>query len=373
MNIQRRRRTTWGLAMSLAVLTPLGVAAGAQTGAGGQQTTPATSQDSANSQNSTTDQNAAPMTDRSSAHNTATAGNEKGTLQGLVIGRDGSKMTVKTADSPKATVILSDATKAVEKGGFLGLSRKDLGIAQLVPGLLVKVEGAYNSDHELVAKKIMFSRTSFNTATAIDAGLNPVNQQVAAAQDRLRSDRKDIEQSQQDIARNSQDIGTTKQGLDATNQATASNTQGIGKANQRFGTLDQYDTKDSVTVNFANGKTAVTKADRDHLTDFLKGVSNMTGYMVQVQGYASAVGSAALNQRLSAERAEAVLAIIQQSGVPLTRILAPAAMGTVDQVGDNHKRSGQAQNRRVVVTVLVNKGITGGASTTASNTGNPSN
>ena len=56
-----------------------------------------------------------------------------------------------------------------------------------------------------------------------------------------------------------------------------------------------------------------------------------------------------------------VPAIIQQTGVvPLTRILAPAAMGISDQIGDNAKsKSGQAQNRRVVVTIVVNKGITG--------------
>jgi outer membrane protein OmpA-like peptidoglycan-associated protein len=82
--------------------------------------------------------------------------------------------------------------------------------------------------------------------------------------------------------------------------------------------------------------------------------------MIEVQGYASAVGSPVLNQRLSNERADAVLAIIQQTGVvPMTRILAPAAMGTTNEIASDRTRSGQAQNRRVVVTIVVNKGITG--------------
>ena len=89
--------------------------------------------------------------------------------------------------------------------------------------------------------------------------------------------------------------------------------------------------------------------------------------MIQVQGYASKTGSPTLNQKLSSERADAVLTIIQQSGsVPLTRILAPAAMGTTEQVADNHTHAGQKENRRVVVTVLVNKGITGASGQTAS-------
>jgi OOP family OmpA-OmpF porin len=289
-----------------------------------------------------------------------TAAAQDATVQGLVIGRSGPNMAVKTADSPRLTVVLSDSTKATEKGGFLGMDRKDLGIAALVPGLSVKVEGTYDPDHQLVAKKVTFSRASLVTAKQIDAGLHPVNEQVAAAQDQLRSDRRDIDQSQNDIAKNSQDIDATKQGLAATNEATAGNTQAIGQANQRFGTLDTFVTKDSITVNFANGKATVTKKDKDQLTDFVKSAADTPGYMIEVQGYASTSGSAALNQKLSAERADAVLAIIQQTGVvPMTRILAPAAMGTTNPVSDEHGRSAQAQNRRVVVTIVVNKGITG--------------
>lgn len=289
-----------------------------------------------------------------------TAVAQEATVEGLVVGRSGPTMLVRTGDSPKLTVLLSDSTRATEKGGFLGLDRKHPGIVDLVPGLAVKVEGSYDPDHQLIAKKVTFSRTAMNTARQIDAGLNPVNQQVAAAQDQLRTDRKDIDQNQQDTAKNSQDIDTTKQGLAATTAATASNTQGIGQANQRFTTLDQYEDKGSITVNFANGKATVSKKDRDQLTDFVKSAANTPGFMIEVQGYASSVGSAVLNQRLSSERADAVLAIIQQSGaVPMTRILAPAAMGTTNPVSGDHTRSAQAQNRRVVVTIVVNKGITG--------------
>lgn len=314
MNIQRRLRTTASLGISLAMFTSVAIAAGAQ----------------------------------------------EATIEGLVIGRDGPTMSVKTHDAPRLTVLLSDSTKATEKGGFLGLDRKHPGITELVPGLAVKVEGTYNPDHNLIARKVIFSRNSLRTAKQIDAGLNPIAQQVAAAQDQLRSDRRDIEQNQQNIARNSQDIDTTKQGLADNVQVTGANTQAIGKANQRFTQMDQYETKGSITINFANGKANVTRKYKDELTDFVTQAANTPGFMVQVEGYASATGSPTLNQRLSSRRADAVLAIIQQTGVvPLTRILAPAAMGTTNQVATNHTRKGQAENRRVIVTILVNKGITG--------------
>jgi outer membrane protein OmpA-like peptidoglycan-associated protein len=297
------------------------------------------------------------------------AGNQQATVQGLVIGRDGPNMAVRTADSPRLTVVLSDSTKATEKGGFLGLSRKDLGITQLVPGMQVKVEGSYNPDHQLVARKVTFSKSSYETAQQIDAGLNPTNEKVAAAQDQLRSDRNDIEHGQQDLASAKQDINTTQQGLAANVQVTGQNKQAIGQTNTRIGTLDQYDTKDTLTVSFANGRSAVTRKYKDQLTDFVKQAADTPGAMIEVQGYASKVGSAALNQRLSSERANNVLTIIQQAGVPLTRILAPAAMGTTEQVASNHTRTGQAQNRRVVITIVVNKGITGDDNATTASTG----
>jgi OmpA-OmpF porin, OOP family len=320
MHNQRRLRTICGLATSLVMFTSLGLTAVAQ------------------------------------------QANQQATVDGMVIGRDGPEMAVKTPETPRIIVVLSDSTKATEKGGFLGWERKDLGIAALVPGLAVKVEGSYDADHKLVAKKVTYSRTAMTTAKQIDAGLYPTNAEIAAAQDQLKSDRRDIEQNQQDTAKNTADISTTEQGLATTTAATTANTQQIGQTNTRIGTLDQYETKDSVTVTFANGKAIVNKKDQEALTDFVKAAADTPGFMIEVQGYASAVGPAALNQRLSSERADAVLAIIQQTGVvPMTRILAPAAMGTTNPVSTDHTRKAMAQDRRVVVTIVVNKGITGGS------------
>jgi flagellar motor protein MotB len=49
----------------------------------------------------------------------------------------------------------------------------------------------------------------------------------------------------------------------------------------------------------------------------------------------------------------------QQGGVPLTNVLAPGAMGTTGQVAPDNTVEGQAENRRVVVRILQNKGIAG--------------
>ena len=298
------------------------------------------------------------------AGGSASAFAQDATVQGMIIGRDGPTMYVKTDANTRQIVTLQDNTPATQKGGFLGLSHKNLGIAALVPGLMVKVDGTYDADHKLVAKKVQYTSGSMRTAKQIDAGLTPVNAKVAAHEDAIRSARRDIESAQADIAASKQKIADNQ----AQEQADALTAQsGIGKTNGRIGQLDQYVEKGTMTVNFRNGSAVVSEADKEQLEDFLKTGSATQGYMVQVQGFASKVGSAAVNQRLSSERADAVLTIIQQSGlVPMTRILAPAAMGTTNQIGDNHSRAGQKENRRVVVSIMVNQGITGGADTTAS-------
>jgi len=288
-------------------------------------------------------------------------------VQGMIIGRDGPTMYVRTDPSTRQIVVLQDNTQATEKGGFLGMSHKNLGVAALVPGLAVKVDGSYDADHKFLAKKVEFTRGSMRTANQIDAGLSPVNAKVAAQQDAIMSARRDIESTQADIAATKQTVATNAQ-LEQQDAAQAK--QGISATNGRIGQLDQYEEKGSVTVNFRNGSATVSKDDKDKLEDFIKTAASTPGFMVQVQGYASAVGNPRVNQRLSSERADAVLTIIQQSGaIPLTRILAPAAMGTTNQVADNHSRDGQKQNRRVVVTILVNKGIAAGAETASVSNG----
>ena len=111
---------------------------------------------------------------------------------------------------------------------------------------------------------------------------------------------------------------------------------------------------------FANGKVTIDPQYQPKLLELCQKAKTVNGYVIQVKGYASAVGSAALNQKLSQERAANVTDFLeQQGGIPLTNVLAPGAMGTSKQVAPDTSAEGQAENRRVVVRVLQNKGIAG--------------
>jgi outer membrane protein OmpA-like peptidoglycan-associated protein len=86
----------------------------------------------------------------------------------------------------------------------------------------------------------------------------------------------------------------------------------------------------------------------------------MKGYIVEVTGYADSTGGAAMNTKLSEDRAKAVITYLQQQGgVPIRHIVAPGAMGEYGSAAPNETKAGRAENRRVEVKILVNKGIAG--------------
>ena len=143
-------------------------------------------------------------------------------------------------------------------------------------------------------------------------------------------------------------------------QKIAANKAAIDAAVARFGQLDDYYIFDELTVNFANGQVKVDPRYDAQLLALAEKAKTIDGYVIEVHSYASAVGSVALNQQLSEDRADNVTNIlIQQGHIPLTRMLAPGAMGESHQVGSDKTEKGQAENRRVVVRVLQNKAIAG--------------
>ncbi len=277
---------------------------------------------------------------------TSSAAAQDSQIQGLIIGRSGATMSVKTQDSETITVALTPDTQVQEVEGAFKLRKKELGLTALIPGLPVQVKGTMNDKHQLVADTVKFKGSDLKAAQDIQAGLAPTQQQVAANQTQIQATEKQTAAQQQEIA--------------ASQAKIAANKAEIAAANKRFGELGEYNILGEVTVYFGNGKVDVDPKFKPQLIDLATKAKTITAYIIQVQGYASAVGSAALNQKLSMERANNVLAILEQDGqIPLTNILAPGAMGTSDQVAPNSTAESQAENRRVVVKILQNKGIAG--------------
>jgi len=279
-------------------------------------------------------------------------------IQGVIDGRSGPNLSLKTVDSPPdTTVVLTDSTDVGEIEGVFHGRTKQMPMTALIPGLPVQVSGTTNDQNQLVADSVKFKGSDLKAAMDAQAGLQPTEQAVAANTAQIQQTEAQLAAQK---AATQAALAAQQAQLTAEQQKIAANKAAIAADNKRFGELGDYNILGETTVYFGNGKVTVDPQYQTQLIQLAQKAKGITAYILQVQGYASAVGSAALNQKLSSERASAVTAILeQQGGVPLTNMLAPGAMGTSDQVDSDKTAEGQAQNRRVVVRILQNKGVAG--------------
>jgi len=274
-------------------------------------------------------------------------------VKGNIISRGGNTMTMTTMDGSKVVVVLTDSTDVQQLQGALKARKKEMSMAALIPGLACEVQGSYNAQNQLVADWVRFTGEDLEQAQSAQAAVHAT--QVQAAKNQA-----ELQQQADALAAQNAALKAQQQALDKQQAEIAANKAQIAATSARFGQLDDYYILDEVTVLFGNGQTKVDPKYTQPLMDLVAKAKEYNGYNIQVKGYASSVGSAALNQKLSEERAANVSnIIIQQGHVPLTAMLAPGAMGESRQVGSDQTEQGQAENRRVVVQALLNKGIAG--------------
>jgi OOP family OmpA-OmpF porin len=274
-------------------------------------------------------------------------------IEGLVKARNGDAMIVGMPGSRDVTVLLTDDTQVGQVQGVFKARRKQMSMAALIPGLAVKVEGTYNEQNQLVAKSVSFKGNDLEDAEKIEAGLHETKVQV-------QQNQAELEKQNAELKAHNEALQQQQAQLTEHQAKIAANKVAVDAAIARFGQLDDYYNIDEVTVYFANGKIKVDPKYSPQLLELAGKAKSIEGYMIEVKGYASSVGSVTLNQQLSEDRADAVTNILVQQGhIPLTRMLAPGAMGEAHQVGNDKSAEGQAENRRVVVRVLQNKGIAG--------------
>jgi outer membrane protein OmpA-like peptidoglycan-associated protein len=279
-------------------------------------------------------------------------------VKGMIISRTGETLIVKTADGNK-TVVLTDDTKTKDDRGIFGLDQQMSSVV-LIPGLKVDVDGTSDEQGRFIAKTITVDGDDLETAEMVQSGLHPTAEQVAANVQRLESHSGQLESHQVQLAAQKENIGTNQQNIAGNKQQIEANIQNIEENTKRFMALSEFDLKGQATVNFGVGSSKISAADQEELKKLAQAAIGNTGYIVEVMGYTDATGSPAMNTKLAEERAKAVVTyLIQQGGVPVRHIVAPGAMGEYGPAAPNETKAGRAENRRVEVKVLVNKGIAG--------------
>lgn len=286
------------------------------------------------------------------------ASGEKMKLKGVVVKRDADTFTVRDLTGNDTVVRLTDRTTVKTKGGFL---RSGTNYAQtnILRGLNLEVEGRGGSSGELVADSVRFNETDFRTARAVDSRSAPLEDRATASEGRIS----EVEQNAQKLSGQLDELAAVSNaargGAKAAQETADSAVAGVNATNDRISALDDYVPQDTAAVNFRPGSSVLTADGKTKLDAIATKALNAKGYVLEVTGFADSTGNTNFNRQLSQRRADAVIRyLVENHQIPLRRIVTPYGFGESNPVADNKTRVGRAENRRVEVKVLVNKGLT---------------
>lgn len=224
-------------------------------------------------------------------------------VEGIIVTNKDGKLTVKTPQGDQTITLAPDA-RIRSVSGPLGGQKETVPATALIPGLPIAID-ADNASGSLVAQDIEYKEKDYKTAAQIQAGV----QETARREEELRS------------------------------------------AYSKMGT---WDIRAEENIYFKTGSAAISAADKKKLSDLAGNAAAINGYVISVLGYADPTGNAAANERLSNQRAQAVINYLKQSGkVAPGKVLGASAMGEMKIPTDEPNSAAAYQSaRRVTVRVL---------------------
>ncbi|MEY3295292.1 MAG: hypothetical protein RLZZ451_1340 [Pseudomonadota bacterium] len=102
---------------------------------------------------------------------------------------------------------------------------------------------------------------------------------------------------------------------------------------------------------FATGSSVLNAESQAKLADLVDKTKAVNLEVIIAVGHTDITGSAALNQRLSTQRAESVKKFLVSKGIEANRVYTEGK-GSANPVADNKTAEGRAKNRRVEVEVV---------------------
>ena len=107
-------------------------------------------------------------------------------------------------------------------------------------------------------------------------------------------------------------------------------------------------------ILFPTGKYTINEQAKANLARFASNLNQNPNTNVQILGFTDNTGTFAVNDKLSNERATAVLSFLANQGVSATRMTAKG-VPMADYVASNETAAGRAQNRRVEIYITANE------------------
>lgn len=287
---------------------------------------------------------------------------KKQKYKGVIVRREADTFIMRDLTGGDIQVNLTNITKVEEKKGNPFRRGKNYGTTALLRGLNVEVEGSGDGAGALVAEKIKMTEDALVVARTVESRVTPVEGRVGETETRITQAEANAQrlsgQLEELTAISNAARGGAKAAQDTADMAVAG-VEGTNKRiDQLVSSLDDYEAKRGITVNFKVGSFKLTPEATEALDEIATQAKTEKAYVIEVQGFASADGSLDLNRRLSQQRADAVVRYLAENHmIPLRRIITPFGYGESNPVADNETKDGRVQNRRVEVKILVNKGL----------------
>jgi outer membrane protein OmpA-like peptidoglycan-associated protein len=294
-----------------------------------------------------------------SASTRSAAAGQKMTIKGVVVRREADTFTVRDINDVDTVVRLTDATRVSEKKSNPFRRARNYATTTILRGLNVEVKGRGDASGQLVAENVRFSDEEFKVARTIESRVNPVENRVGSAEGRIGQ----VEQNAQRMSGQLDELAAisnaARGGAKAAQETADAAVAGVNATNERITALDDYEASETLSINFRSGSAVLTADSKSKLDSIAQKAASTKGYVLEVSGFTDAVGGLDYNRRLSARRADAVIRyLVENHRIPLRRIITPYGYGESNAVAENTSRTGRAQNRRVEVKLLVNKGLT---------------
>ena len=288
---------------------------------------------------------------------------QKVKVKGVIVLHEGDLLQVLSEkDGSFQPFAITDKTLIERNKGTFKHTKTDA--SALVPGLTVDVEGTRTPEGTPRASTIKFKPDAFAITVAQEKRIRD-NKAAASRAQTTANDAVASATGAQSSADRAQT--TAYEGVSTAQTAgmlAAADMVGVQIVNQRVSDLGEYTTVAGLGVYFPENSHTLSASAKSAIDEFIAAHSNVSGYVIQIAGYASGTGSAQYNQRLSAERAEAVAQYLREKDdVPALRIAFPAGYGATHPAASNADAKGRALNRRVEVTILVSKGLEEGTTT----------
>jgi OOP family OmpA-OmpF porin len=284
-------------------------------------------------------------------------------VQGVVSVRNGDMFKVRAPDGGETTVVLTSSTDVTSHG----MRKKEYPVTYIMRGLRLQAQGKGDSEGNLVADWVRFDEQDLRSAQALedtDKMAKENAERLARAEEAARMAAEEARRMQGQIAENTALANEARAKAEAAQRTADQAFKDAALANNRINGLDEYEAIKLIPVLFKVNSSVLDPTAKKTIDEAAawakaeKAKGNANGWLVQVVGFADTSGKTAKNRALSERRANAVIQyLVLRHGMDLRRLVQPFGYGENNPVADNKTAQGRAQNRRVEIKVLQNKGI----------------